>query len=303
MAVEPKTKVVLMREFIRDLQEGKYPNMATHAFSHVFNDKGVFKFDRNDHQYDGISDGYIRWVSMSGVGLRLIYIRKGDTVYLYRIVGKGKENGIPAPKSLESEAEVGDIPEELLAQLGEAGTAISKRILTNSRPTYLRDAVRRMYHVPQIEITLVSPRLSFPLFRISGEIGRFLDRAIEDGAVVRVITRPAPEGDFEFFDDLARRNIIVHFVQNLQSRLYLFRVAEFRAKTREGEEKIGPTALMGSAELTHHGLGIGDVGKNEELCYHFSERHFLPFHSYADELLKGGTDLQGHKMKLKGYSA
>jgi hypothetical protein len=293
MATKGELKVVLTQEFIQDIKEGKHPSMAKQAFGHIFDDNGNFKSDRQDHEYRGIPGGWIRWV-------RLIYIRKAEVVYLYRIVGKGDEGGISAPISFDQKALADDLPDELFSKFGESSESIARRILTNARPVYLREAVRRMFHVPHSEIILISPTLSFPLFRTTGEIGRFLDKAIEEGASATLVTKPANPSEIGFFDDLAHRNIQVFFVQNLQSRLYLFRVNEFRVGTKTGVERIGPTAVMGSAELTHHSLDIGDVGRNEELCYSFSESHFDPFYSYADELVKGASDLQGHKIKMKG---
>jgi hypothetical protein len=82
----------------------------------------------------------------------------------------------------------------------------------------------------------------------------------------------------------------------LRSRLFLFRVDEYRAK---GPAAIAyPTAVMGSAELTHQSLDMGNVGRHEELCYRFPKSHFGAFYSYAEALVKSATDLQGHKIKL-----
>lgn len=300
MATKDKPKVVLTKEAIQDIREGKHPGMTKQAFNHIFDDNGDFKFDRADHPYKGLAGGWIRWVSMGGVGLRLIYIRKGDVVYLHRIVGKGDEDGIKAPRSDGHAAAIESLPEDLLPSLGESVETITRRILTNHRPVLFREAVRRMYHLPHSEIILISPNVSFPLFRTAGEIGRFLDKAIEDGSLATLITKPAISHDIEFFDDLARRNVQIYFVQNLATRLYLFRVNEFRVQSLAGSETIGPTAMIGSAELTHHSLDLGAVGKNEELCYAFPESHFEPFYSYADGLLKNATDLQGYKLRQAG---
>jgi hypothetical protein len=292
-----KTKVVMTPEFIRDLQISKHPNLARQALSHVFAEDGTFKTDRDDHQYDGITDGWIRWVQMSGAGLRVIYIRKRDTVYLYRVVGKSDEGRLSDPKTLDAKAVVEGLPEEILKQIGESTAVISERLLKNTEPMYLREAFRSMYHVLHTEIVLISPQLSFPLFRFDGEIGRFLDRAIEEGARSILVTLPPNEGDIPFFDDLARRNIEVYFTQNLRSRLFLFNVAEYRTSAVAG--RVKPTAILGSAELTHHSLDMGGVGRHEELCYRFPDTHFGPFYSYAHGLVKAGIDLQGHKIKLK----
>lgn len=289
--------VVMTPQFIKDLQDVRFPNIARQALSHIFTEDGKFKPDRNDHQYDGITDGWIRWVQMGGAGLRVIYISKSDTIYLYRVVGKHEEEGLKSPKALDPRAVIEGLPEEILQQIGESGAVISERILKNSSPTYLREAIRSMFHVPHNEITLISPVISFPLFRFDGEIGRFLDRAIEEGARTALITLPPPEADLGFFDGLAARNIEIYFVQNLRSRLFLFDVNPYRKPTSAG--KVAPTAILGSAELTHHSLDMGGIGCHEELCYRFSESHFKAFQSYADELRKSSLDLQGHKIRLR----
>jgi hypothetical protein len=272
--------------------------MARQALSHVFDETGSFKTDREDHAYRGIDDGWIRWVQMGGVGLRVIYIRKQDTVYLYRVVGKSDEGGLSAPKDLLAKSIIESLPDEIIRGIGESAALIAERLLKNSSPTYLRDAFRKMYQVPQSEIILISPNISQPLFRFNGEIGRFLDRAIEEGARAALVTLPVPEAELPFYEDLARRNVEVYFVQNLRSRLFLFRVNEYRP--RGVQEVVQPTALLGSAELTHHSLNMGEVGTHEELCYRFPGTHFSAFYEYAEALLRGGLDLQGHKMKMKG---
>lgn len=285
-------------EFIRDLQDNKHPNLARQALSHVFDEAGVFKTDRNDHEYRGIEDGWIRWVQMGGAGLRVIYIRKQNTVYLYRAVGKSDEGGLSAPKELLAKSIIEALPEDILKGIGESAAVIAERLLKNSSPTFLRDAFRKMYLVPQSEVILISPGISPPLFRFDGEIGRFLDRATEEGARAALVTSPPPEADLGTYEDLARRNVEVYFVQNLRSRLFLFRVNEYRSSGVR--EVVQPTAVLGSAELTHHSLNMGQVGAHEELCYRFPGTHFAAFYDYADALLKTGLDLQGHKMKLKG---
>jgi hypothetical protein len=284
-------------QFIRDLQDVRFPNIARQALSHVFTDEGKFKLDRNDHQYDGITDGWIRWVQMGGVGLRVIYISKSDTIYLYRVVGKHEESGLKSPKVLDPKAVIEGLPEEILRQIGESGAVISERLLKNSSPTYLREVMRSMFHLPHNEIILISPAISFPLLRFDGEIGRFLDRAVEEGARTALITLPPAPGDLGFFDGLAARSIEIYFVQNLRSRLFLFDVDPYRKPAAAAN--VAPTAILGSAELTHHSLNMGGVGRHEELCYRFPGSHFKAFQSYADELRKSGMDLQGHKIRLR----
>ena len=292
-----KIRVFLTPEFIRDLQESKHPNMAKQALSHVFDDKGDFKVDREDHQYKGMVDAWIRWVQMGGPGLRVIYIRKGDDIYLYRTVGKSDESGLSNPAQLLGAAAVDDLPKDILLALGEGADHITPRLLKTTATTFLRDAIRSMYHVPHQEIYLVSPSVSQPLFRVSGELGRFLDRAIEDGTRCVLVTLPPAASEIEFYEDLARRQIEVYFIQNLRSRLFLFGVDEYRL----GKGIHFPrTAMLGSAELTYQSLDMGEIRRHEELCYRFPETHFPAFKNYAETLVKRATDLQGHKMSLLG---
>lgn len=290
--------VIMTPEFIKDLQDQKHPNLAKQVLSHIFEDDGSFKTDRNDHPYKGMTDGHIRWIQMGGAGLRLIYIRKADKVYLYRAVGKSDEDGLKEPKVLKSQSIISELPEDILKDIGESEALIAERILTNSGPIYLREAIRKMYHIPHREIVLISPNVAHALLRRDGELGNFLDRAIEEGTTATLITRPPPLGDIPFFEDLARRNVQVLFAQNLQSRLFLFRVDEYRSHGIK--EKLTPVAVLGSAELTHHSLDIGSVGANEELCYRFPVSHFDAFYAYAEKLIKSAIDLQGHKIKLRG---
>jgi hypothetical protein len=287
--------VFLTPEFIRDIQESKHPNLAKQVFGHTFDSNGVFNTSGDDHPYDGMADAWIRWVQMGGPGLRLIYIRKGSNVYLYRAVGKSDEGGLTDPKVLATSAAVEGLPKDVIAALGESAEAIANRLLKTTKPTYLREAVRSMFHLAHREVLLVSPTVSPPLFRVNGELGRFLDRAVEEGTRCALVTSTPGLSDLELFDDLARRNIEVYFIQNLKSRLFLFDVNEYQSPK---DANPSSTVMMGSAELTHHSLGVGDVGRNEELCYRFPETHFGAFKTYADSLVTSAIDLQGHKIKL-----
>lgn len=297
MSAAAKPKVVLTPQFIEDLQTSKHANFARQVLNHVFSSDGTFKADANDHQYDGIANGWIRWVSMGGVGIRVIYIRTGELVHLYRAVGKQDESGLSHPKDLDPKVIVEGLPEDILNALGESPVLISSRLLKNTSPTFLRETFRSMYHLPHSEVILISPWLSQPLFRRDGEIGRFLDRAIEEGTRSVLVTLPPAESDLEFFDDLALRNVEVYFTQNLRSRLYLFQVNKYRLS--KAAKEAHPTAILGSAELTHHSLDMGGIGRHEEICYRFPESHFTAFHNYAGDLLKASIDLPGHKIKLR----
>lgn len=296
MSSEVKPPVVFLTpEFIRDIQESKHANLAKQVFSHTFDANGLFKTSSDDHPYHGMTDAWIRWVQMGGPGLRLIYIRRGDRVYLYRAVGKSEEDGLTDPKSLAVPAAVEGLPNEVILALGESAEAISNRLLKTTKPTYLREAVRSMFHLAHREVLLVSPTVSPPLFRVTGELGRFLDRAVEDGTRCALVTSTPGPSELDLFDDLARRNIEVYFIQNLKSRLFLFDVNQYQSPK---EANPSSTVMMGSAELTHHSLGLGDVGKNEELCFRFPQTHFDAFKTYADSLVMSAIDLQGHKIKL-----
>ena len=55
--------------------------------SKVLGRDGSFRLDRDDHRFHGIEDAWIRVVSRGNTAYRVIYIRRGRDVYLYRAGG------------------------------------------------------------------------------------------------------------------------------------------------------------------------------------------------------------------------
>jgi hypothetical protein len=295
--------VIFAPEFIRDLAQARQPNFAKLVLAHLFEPSGEFREDRNDHPYEGIAKGWIRWVSMSGAAIRVIYIEDGGRVYLYRAVVKADEGGLTAPAAQSEAASLASLPADILDGIVTSEAGVASRILTNSTPTLIRDELRKMYHVPHREIVLVSPELSPSLVLPTEEIGRFLYRAIEDGAAVFFVTQVPTAHSLKEYEDLASRSVQVHFVQNLRARLMLFDVIEYA--TRGVKTPLQPTTIMGSACITHHALGLGCVGANDELCFKFPGSHFAAFRKYADALLNRSIDLEELRKRriIAGVSA
>src|SRR3954449_2651005 len=92
--------------FIADLQAESDANFARRVFLKLFEGDGSFRPDINDHRYHGIEGAWIRYVSQGRSAFRVIYIKKGDEIFLYRAGQHSVEDNLAPPHDLSVAAQV-----------------------------------------------------------------------------------------------------------------------------------------------------------------------------------------------------
>jgi hypothetical protein len=126
--------------------------------------------------------------------------------------------------------------------------------------------------------------------------GRFLFRSAEDNASIVLITKPAPQIEWKYFDNLENNMIACYFYETLHAKLYLFEIDE--SKISRFDKASSSLALVGSANLTNQGFGLRDEQCNEELCYQLPKAKFTEAKRYAEWLRFGAEDLIQCKYRL-----
>lgn len=271
--------------FIEDLQSADDARLIKRVLSHCSDGSGNFLPERNDHRYEGIENAWIRYVSMSKAAYRIIYIRRGADVYLYRVGPHSVEDNLAPLRSFSgiplSALQVAERPKGELGQQGD--------LVKTSDVIMLSTLVRSMIHVPHKEIVLVSPYYSAAVLDPKAPFGRFLDRAVEENTIVHFITKGTDSTDLDFFAGLEKRGVFVYFHPRLHAKMYLFDVNtdQLNVYTRD----VQATAIIGSANLTDMGLALaGDGGGNEELCYRLPPQQFSEARDHAAWLINQSAD-------------
>lgn len=114
----------LYRQFLVDLRTEGDAKFARRVLSKVLDSQGHFPSDSEDHRYEGIVDAWIRYVSMGGAAIRVVYIRKGQDVFLYRAGPHSVEDNLPKPKAGAEVVAVLTPSLDLAAQYEAAGGSL-----------------------------------------------------------------------------------------------------------------------------------------------------------------------------------
>ena len=184
--------IFLLPDFIADLQDYADAHFARRVLKKTLRPDGNFRFDVNDHRYEGIEDAWIRYVSRGRTAYRVIYLRYGDNIYLFRAGVHSVEDRLAAPTASTVEAAV--------------PVAAADRISIRERsrtPDYLINRFKRNVPTPQInreifsrrnlphkDIWLVAPFVNGDLVAPTAAFGKLLLDQAEDGASVVLITAP-----------------------------------------------------------------------------------------------------------------
>jgi len=210
--------VYITPEFINDLRESDDNRFIRQVLNHVLEKDGSFKSDADDHRYQGIKDAWIRYVSKGKTAFRVIFFKKDTSIYLYRAGVHSIEDHVEEPKYLDK-----SIPLEK-PQLRQPVYVLRDigNFLKTLEPRFLNKEFLSMYHIGHKEICLISPFLSLEILGKFHHFGRFLDKAIEEGTEVSLITKPPGDPDLSQYQSLDERCIFVYFLQNLHTKLYIF---------------------------------------------------------------------------------
>lgn len=294
--------VNLLPSFISDLQIQNDANFARRVFMKLFDGDGDFREDGNDHRYHGIPNAWIRYISKGSSAFRVIYIRDGQDVHIYRAGPHSVEDNLASPKTLRSNVKANStagvsIPPVVQDATLAAVAAVEKgRVICSLKTPTLQQAILARSLQPHRDVTLVSPYLSLDLLVRTARLGRMLDRQIEDGARVTLITRPPQPEGIAPFSDLAARGVSLFFHPRLHAKLYAFKAAP---------ERLGPFAapladmiVLGSANLTTSGFaGVRETG-NEELSYSLPLSDSDDIESFLAMLALESLDLIGLRQQF-----
>lgn len=281
-------------EFIRDLAEHPEPNFAAKVMAKVCDAQGEFQPAKDDHEYKGIEGGYIRYISQRPNYYRAIYIRRGADIFWYRAGRHEVEDRLAPPPSPIAGTAIGAAPE------GVDAMAVHRhpRYTKSMRPRFLREVIAARTLVPHRQLILVSPRLTPTTMAPPGLTGRLIDRAIEFGAQVTVITRPPRDAEIGAYRWLAARGVDLLLHERLNARLYYFEVDAARLDTEM--TNVRSVAIVGSAELTerslNHQLPEGQTA-DEELSYEIAEDDVDGAMEFCLELTGEAVDLTTHAQR------
>lgn len=283
-------------KFIADLQDENDANFARRVLTKLFDGDGMFRQDTNDHRYKGIPDAWIRYVSQGKSAFRVIYVRSGDEVLLYRCGPHSVEDHLPAPAKTDVVIKVDgrEIVEAIPEHAPQESTAKRGRIISNLRTPALWHLVLGRRLIPHKEVIFVSPFLSHSLLWRTARLGRLLDDWIADGTKVSLITRPPTNDDHKIFEDLEIRGIPTLFHERLHSKLYMFQVDQSRVKYDRKQEDL---LVLGSANLTESGFGATREIGNDELSYQLPHGDIGDLETYVAYLATNAADLVHLRMQ------
>lgn len=300
--------VFLMTEFIADLRTHADANFARRVLQKTLLKNGNFRESSDDHRYHGMDDVWIRYVSQGNSAYRVIYIRLGTNVYLYRAGEHAIEDRLSAPQdeAFDRALPIGDADGKVAAIKREASitTFSSMQLPIESPPNrFLRnnpfpDIHRTLFSrrmLPHSDIWLVAPYIDPALLQPTAQFGKLIFEQVEDGASTMLITAPPrKDQDIEWLEQLEERDVAVCFYPRLHSKLFCFVLDENRKYERglPDASKLSSLLLVGSANLTAAGVALDTKKWNEELCYMIPEAELTHVETYVAELMMRGNDLK-----------
>lgn len=287
-------KVYITPEFIKDIRESADLRFIRQVFNHTLNTDGTFKQDADDHRYNSIKDAWIRYISKGNSAYRVLYLRQGDVIYLYRAGQHSIEERVGVPNNLQLSIPVcqKDIQEISQTQFIDNGIFVK-----TDEPVFINKIFKSMYHVGHKEIIIMSPFIDLSILDRHHHFGSFLDKAIEEDTLVAIITRPPNENEQKVYKDLEERNIFVYFCAGLHSKLYIFDVNP--TKVSQYNRDIKRTVIIGSSNLTKRGIGFDDEATNYELCYRLSVDKYGEAYNYAKKIIMKSADYKDYFFRLK----
>ncbi|PTW50589.1 hypothetical protein [Rhodovulum kholense] len=295
--------VFLLPDFIADLQEHNDAHFARRVLQKTIRHDGGFRPDTDDHPYEGIEDAWIRYVSRKRTAYRVIFLRKGENIYLFRAGEHSVEDNLtgPAAGAMEAAVAVDDGGPEVAAAL--AGMPARERPAAAPPPVnrFKRNIPNPQIHreifsrrnLPHKDIWLVAPFVNGDLFAPTKPFGKLLLDQVEDGASVALITAPPKDKNIEWMETLAERKVGIFVYPRLHSKLYCFVFDEnrrYERGLREGDQ-YSSLILVGSSNLTSMGMALGERQCNEELCYSVPENEIGFIEEYVAELMMQGYEL------------
>lgn len=301
--------VFIMPQFVSDLQSHGDAHFAKRVLQKALSAEGTFLTDKNDHRYDGIAGAWIRYVSQGSTAYRMIYLRFGENVYLFRAGEHSVELNLASPceESIATALPVASAPSELAAAVAayERVSMISATVINRFRRNRPNPEISRAIYsrrnLPHKDIWIVSPFINSSILSTTSPFGRFLFAQVEDGASISIVTAPPKDKNIQWMETLSERKIGVFVYPRLHTKLYCFVLDQNRRYERglPSQDKLDSLILIGSANLTEAGLALGDCRCNEELCYSVPEIEMEHVETYMTELLLHAYDMP----QVRSFSA
>lgn len=289
-------KVYITPDFINDLRESGDLRFIRSVLNHTLNDDGTFRTDTDDHQYHGIKDAWIRYVSRKRTAFRVIYLQKGDSIYLYRAGMHNIETRLQQPQNLEISIPINRIDRQALSPQVDIDMGM---LLKTYEPTFLSKVFRSMYHVKHNEIILISPFISPDMVARNHHFGNFLDKAVEEDTEVTIVTKPPESRDvpayMPIYKDLSERCIFIYFRANLHAKLYIFNIDPTKLSMFNRDMK--KTAILGSSNLTKPGISLDDEYAQDELCYRLPTAIYQDAYEFAMKLINRSEDYYSYILR------
>ena len=303
---------LLLPDFIADLQNHSAPHFARRVLKKTLHPNGSFRYDDDDHRYHGVTNAWIRYVSAGRSAFRVIYIRDGDKIHLYRAGEHSVEDNLSMPKDTSVDAAV---------PIAEAGPAVAAAMAAISRmapkappppvnrfrrnvPTpEIGRAILSRRNLPHKDIWFVAPFVTPSLFAPTARLGKLLLDQVEDGANVVLITSSPNDKNIRWMETLQELSVNVVVYPRLHTKLYCFVFDDDRRYERglRGGGRYSSLILLGSANLTSAGLALNDARSNEELCYVVPEDEIGYVESYVLDLMERGYQLEDvRRFKARG---
>lgn len=291
----------ILPEFIEDLKSLDNIKTLGRVLDKLFDDKFEFKRDKDDHRYNGVQDAWIRDISKGSTAYRSIYIRKGESVYLYRTGTKKIEENLVQPNLDGTIFGLQDFKVEVTSYINQSFE--SGKLLRSPEPQELSKEIFKFIHIPLREMWIVSPVISREMFDNTNIFGKFINKVLENNAIVTVVTRPPSHEDIKFFDKLEEeKEIIVLYNKTLHAKLWYFSIDTNVIIPSNIESGYTNTAILGSADLTMNGLGLNNSNpenNNIELCYRLPYEKNDEFYKYCDYLFDQSIEHSKYKRDIK----
>lgn len=296
--------IFLLPDFIADLQDHSDAHFARRVLQKTIRPDGTFRIDSDDHAYHGIEHAWIRYVSRRRTAYRVIYLRYGENIYLFRAGEHSIEDRVATPAAGAVEAALpvtGGGPEVAVAL---AAMPARERPITPPSPInrfkrniphpQINREIFSRRNLPHKDIWLVAPFVTGELFAPTAQFGKLLLDQVEDGASVVLITAPPKDKNIEWMERLSERKVGIFVYPRLHTKLYCFVFDENRRYEPGlcGGDCYSSLILVGSSNLTAAGMALGEGRCNEELCYAVPEEQISFVEDYVTELMMHGYELQ-----------
>ncbi len=288
-------KVFFTKRFLQDLKKIKDIKIYHALFSKLFQEDGNFVKHRDDHRFKNIDDGWIRRLTAGKTAYRLIYIFKGDNIFLFRIGNHDVEDNLVFDANLESSIPVSDdflttTTKSNFEKIQNYSYIDASYLLYTKYEKKYSNEFLSIYQGSYKRIVLVSPFISDAMLTQQHQFGRFLEKQISfEDTEVEIITAMVKDSKrLSFFKFLESKDIKFYFHNNLHAKLFYFELDI--EKTGNFKKIPDSTFIMGSANLTNEGLDLDRKGHGSNNEIGFKLPNYLQ------------KDLEGYIYRLKADS-